>query len=129
MTLKSYLIVMSLTTLLCFFVFSFILWTINPEETNYIGFLLFYFSLFLTAMGLSAIVGFLVRFIALKRELAFYSVRSAFRQSFLFAFLIVSILFLLSKNLFTWMNLILLIMGLSILEFFIINYGRNQYEK
>ncbi|MFH1661968.1 MAG: hypothetical protein ABIA02_02645 [Candidatus Falkowbacteria bacterium] len=124
MTLRSYLIVMSIATILCFSAFVFVLITINPEITNWVGFLLFYSSLFLTTAGVSAIVGFLIRFIALKRELAFHAVRSAFRQSFLFAFAVASILFLLSKDVFTWMNLILLIIGLSVLEFFLINYER-----
>jgi len=123
MTLRSYLAIMILATLLCWTAYFFVLWTVNPLITNWLGFLLFYSSLFLALSGTAAIVGFLIRFIGLKRELAFYSVKAAFRQSFLFAFLIVAVLLLLAYNLFTWLNLFLLIVGLSVLEFFLISYG------
>lgn len=126
MTLKSYLILMILATIICWAIFIFIIFTVNPETTNWIGFLLFYISLFLSLVGASAIIGFIVRFVALKHELAFRSVKHAFRQSFLFAFLITVILFLLSHNLFNWLNMILLIIGLSVWEFFLISYERPR---
>lgn len=124
MTLKSYLIIMLITTLICWLAFSFVLWTVNPEATNWLGFLLFYLSLFLSIVGTSAIIGFIIRFVGLKHELAFRSVRDAFRQSFLLAFLLVAVLFLLAKNLFSWLNVFFLVIGLSILEFFLISYQR-----
>jgi len=115
---------MTITTLLCWTAFIFVVWTVNPGITNWIGFLLFYLSLFLALVGSAALVGFLIRFIGLKQELAFRSVKIAFRQSFLFAFLIIAILFLLAHGLFTWLNSMFLILGLSILEFFLISYSR-----
>jgi len=124
MTLKSYLTTMALTTLMCWFGWGFILFTINPETTNSLGFFLFYLSLFLSLTGTGAITGFLIRFIWLKYELAFRSVKDAFRQSFLFAFLVVAALFLLSKNLFNWLNLLFLIVGLVILEYFLIGHKK-----
>lgn len=126
MTLKAYLILMILATIICWAAFSFVLWIINPEITNWLGFLLFYLSLFLALIGTAAIAGFLIRFKALRHELAFYSVKIAFRQSFIFSFLIIATLFLLAMDLFTWLNLILLIIGLSVLEFFMISYSSNR---
>ncbi|MEA3398626.1 MAG: hypothetical protein U9R06_02690 [Patescibacteria group bacterium] len=122
MTLKRYLIFMSLATLICWAAWNYIAWAINPELTNWIGFLLFYFSLFAALTGTAALVGFIIRFIGLKQKLAFRSVKEAFRQSFLFSALIVISLLLLSRDLFTWLNIFLLIIGLSILEFFLISY-------
>lgn len=124
MTLRSYLITMSAATAVCWLSWAYILFTINPETTNLVGFLLFYLSLFLAFIGTGAIAGFLIRFIALKRELIFRSVREAFRQSFLFSFLIIAALFFLAHNLFTWLNLVLLVVGLSVLELFLINYRK-----
>ncbi len=124
MTLRSYLIIMLTTTLLCWAAFIFVLWNVNPEITNWLGFLLFYLSLFLAMVGTGALIGFVIRFVGLKHELAFRSVRDAFRQSFLFSFLIIAVLFLLSKNLFSWLNLFLLVVGLSVLEFFLISYRK-----
>lgn len=132
MTLKSYLTIMLIMTLICWVAFIFILWSVNPEITNWLGFLLFYLSLFLSLVGSAALAGFIIRFVGLKHKLAFRSVIDAFRQSFLFAFLIVASLFLMSKNLFNWLNLFFLIIGLSVLEFFLISYrrpsARNNYD-
>ncbi len=125
MTLKSYLIIMTIMTIVCWTAWTYIFIIINPEATNWIGFLLFYLSLFLALTGTAALVGLLIRFIALKHELVFKSVKEAFRQSFLFAFLIVAALFLISRDLFTWLNLGLLIVGLSMLEFFLLSYTKG----
>ncbi|MEA1963054.1 MAG: hypothetical protein U9M94_02320 [Patescibacteria group bacterium] len=113
---------MSMATAVCWLIWLYVLWMINPVLTNWIGFVLFYFSLFLALIGTGAIFGFAVRFIALKKELAFRLVKESFRQSFLFALLIIISLILLSYSLFTWLNLILLIFGLSVLEFFMLSF-------
>ncbi len=124
MTLRQYLLTMISSTVICWITFFFVILSVNPYTTNLVGFLLFYLSLFLSLVGSAAIIGFFVRFVRLKHELAFRSVSEAFRQSFLFATLIVVSLLLLSKNLFSWLNLILLIIGLSVLEFFLISYKK-----
>ena len=124
MTLKSYLTIMTILTLICWSALVYVVFTINPEATNWIGFLLFYGSLFLSLIGTTTLVGFIVRFVALKQVLAFRSVKEAFRQSFLFAILIVLSLLLLSHSLFTWLNLFFLVVGLSILEFFLLSYEK-----
>jgi len=125
MTLRSYLIFMISITMVCWLVWAFVIFTVNPETAGTFGLVLFYLSLMLALAGSAAIVGFVIRFIALKKALAFRLVRDAFRQSFLFAFLISASLFLLSKNLFNWLNLFFLIAGLSALEFFMISYKRG----
>ena len=122
MTLRSYIIIMSLMTGLCWAAWSYIIWVVDPGVTNWIGFVLFYASLFLALVGTAALAGFTVRFVALKQELAFRLVKEAFRQSFLFAILIVVSLLLLSQGLFTWMNVIFLVLGLSILEYFLLSF-------
>ncbi len=128
MSLRSYLLLMIFATSLCWGAFVIVLYSVNPDLTNWIGFSLFYLSLFLAISGIASIIGFVVRFIGLRHELAINSVRAAFRQSFLFAGLIVISLLLLANNLFTWVNLILLIAGLSVLEYFLLSYTQNNIE-
>lgn len=129
MTLHTYLTFMFIATLTCWFSWGYSVLTINPEETNWVGFILFYVSLYLAVVGTMAIGGFLLRFVALKQKLAFRSVREAFRQSFLFSLLIIISLLLLSRNLFTWLNLCFLIVGISILELFLLNYKKPVAKK
>jgi hypothetical protein len=121
MTLKRYLTIMSLMSFLCWLIWFYLLWLIDPENTNFIGFFLFYFSLFLSLIGTSAIIGFLIKFVLLKKDLAFRIVKETFRQSFLFSLLIIVSLILLSFSLFTWLNLFFLIIALSILEYLLIS--------
>jgi len=128
MNLKKYLIIMSILTAFCWAIFGYVIFTVDPNQTNIVGFSMFYSSLFISLVGTAAIFGFLVRFVGLKKDLAFKSVKEAFRQSFLFSLLVVIGLYLLSKDLFTWLNLLYLIGGLSILEFFLLGYekpGKN----
>ncbi len=129
MTLKNYLTAMSLTTVLCWGIFIFIVSIVNPEETNYIGFILFYLSLFFSLMGTIGILGFFIRFIILKNKLVVYAVKNAFRQSFLLSFFLIILLFLFSQNLITYINLTLLIILFLILEIIFSSVKKNKKNK
>ena len=126
MSLRLYLFIMSIMTALCAFMFGYIIFTVDPETTNSTGFFLFYLSLLLLIVGATAIIGFVVRFIIFRRELIIEQVKIAFRQSFIFAAFIVAVLMLLSRNLLSWLNLSILIIGLSALEFFLLSYGKTN---
>lgn len=117
MSLKKYLFFMSFLSLFLWFIFVFIVNLIDPEFTNWIGLFLFYFSLFLALSGSFAVLGFLCRSVFNKKDLKISLVKNSFRQSFLLSFLIISILFMLAENLFSWLNLIIVILILSILEY------------
>ncbi|OGF28666.1 hypothetical protein A2477_00515 [Candidatus Falkowbacteria bacterium RIFOXYC2_FULL_47_12] len=126
MTLKTYLTIMLLATGICWAAWAVVVQSINPETTNWIGFLLFYVSLFLAVVGSSALVGFCVRFILLRKELAFHQVAIAFRQSFLFAVIIVGALILQAFRMLTWYNALFMVIALTVLEFFLISYKRAE---
>ncbi len=124
MTVRGYSTIMISTTIISWILWIFIVNVVDPFVTNWIGFILFYSSLFLSLLGTSALLGFFVRII-MKQELIFKIVKDAFRQSFLFSFLIIASLFLLSRDLFSWINVIFLILALSILEFFLLSYEQK----
>ncbi len=126
MTLKNYLFVMSVLTAICGGIFLFITNLVDPTATNWFGFGLFYLSLFLFLSGLAALFGFIVRFVALKKELAFNLVKIAFRQSFLFSLFIIFLLILKSQQLFNWLNLFLLVILFAIFELFLISYKKSR---
>lgn len=126
MTLGKYLSVMSILTLICWGIFFFVGSLVDPTATNWLGFTLFYLALFVSLIGTTAIIGFILRFVALRKELAFNLVKVAFRQSFLFSLFVVIILILKSQNLFNWLNLLLLVIIFTILELFLISYQKNR---
>ena len=121
MKLGTYLMFMIFATILSAIGWVMILITVDPFSTNILGFILFYTSLFLTIMGVFSILGFIIRFIALKRRLVVHSVIISFRQAFLISFVFSVSLFLLSQGLFSWLSVLLLIIGFSALEFFLIS--------
>lgn len=124
MTLRKYLAVMLVLTLICWGIFLFVTNLVDPTATNWLGFLLFYLALFLSLVGTAALAGFIIRFIAWRRELAFNQVKIAFRQSFLFALFVIIILILKSQQLFNWLNLGLLVIIFAILELFFASYQK-----
>lgn len=128
MSLRWYLIIMSAATLICWSIFFYVIWTVDPNVTNWAGFFLFYVSLFLSLVGTAAIVGSVIRFVGFKKHLETHAVKEAFRQSFLFAAFIELILYLLAKDLFNWVSLAALIIALSVLEFLLISYQKNENE-
>jgi len=126
MTLKNYLTVMFTLTAVCWGIFLFVASLVDPTATNWLGFLLFYAALFAALSGAISLIGFLVRFIIRKKELAFNLVRTAFRQSFLLSLFIISLLILQSRDLFSWLNLILLVAIFSIGELFLSSFNSNR---
>jgi hypothetical protein len=125
MTLKQYLILMSICTLFCWLALALVIYFIDPTEAGFLGFAFFYSSLFLALTGTMSILGFAMRIKFVKDELVFRHVVSAFRQAILFSILIVGSLFLQSKSLLTWWNIILFILALTVLEFFFISYKKK----
>ncbi len=126
MTLKKYLYVMAVLSFLAGLLFFFVADLIDPERTNWLGFLLFYSSLFVFLSGIASLLGFLSRFVILKRDLVFNSVKIAFRQSFMFSLFVISSLILKAEGLFSWLNISLLLAAFLILEVFMISYKKNN---
>ena len=126
MTLRTYLALMIIATLMTWLGFGIVILTINPETTNWVGISLFYTTLIIALTGTASIIGFVVRFLFLKHELIARSVFVAFRQGFLVAILLASILFLFSRGFFSLLNISLLILALTALEFLLLNLESDQ---
>ena len=117
MTLRYYLILMSLGAFICWLAWFFVLSSTNPEQAGFFGFLFFYCSLFLALAGTFSVIGFLVKKIILKNDqIVFHHVKSTFRQGLLIAGIIISGLLLLHLDLFAWWSAILLILIFTTVE-------------
>ncbi|MGI6347701.1 MAG: hypothetical protein ACOXZ1_00690 [Patescibacteria group bacterium] len=121
MNLRKCLISLTILSLILWGFFVFLLNFLNPETANILNLTLFYFTLFLSLSGTLTLLGFILRRKINKNRLAFYSLKSSFRQSFSFSFLLVATLLMLAQNLFSWFNVIIIILILSILEYIFIN--------
>ena len=102
---------MSVATLLCWVAWLFVLFSIDPTESNAAGFFFFYLSLWLAIVGSFSVLGFLVRRAIIQDdEVVFRHVKQTFRQSVTIASLIILTLLFLAHKLLTWWNVILLVL-------------------
>jgi len=124
MTLKKYLNLMTILTVICWVAWVLTLILINPQQSDLIGFVLFYFSLFLALLGTVSILGFLIR-VWLKKKPIFKQVEVAFRQG-IWLGLLVSVIFMLKGlDLLRWWNALFLILFLIFLELFFLLSNRR----
>ncbi len=121
MTLRSYLLLMTIATIIFWLALGLIVVSTDPAMTEQSGIILFYAILTCAVTGTGAILGFIIRFFALKQDLVGHLVLIAFRQALLGAILVIGVLFLFSQHLFSWLNLSLLLLTLSALEFFLLS--------
>ncbi len=117
MTLRQYLILMSIGAFICWLAWFFVVSSIDPTQTSLFGFLFFYLSLFLALTGTVSVMGFLVKKIILKEDrVVFHHVKSTFRQGMLTAMVIISGLILLQIKLLAWWSAILLVLFFTAVE-------------
>lgn len=120
MTLRIYLTLMTIGTLLCSLAWGFIVRNTSPNNASFFVFFAFYFSLFLAIVGAFSVAGFLIRrFFSKNDEVVFHHVRQTFRQSILLASLLIVSLMLLANNLLFWWNGILLAGMFVFIEIFL----------
>src|SRR3990167_2276274 len=129
MTLRQYLILMSVGAAICWMAWIFVLGSTDPTQAGFFGFLFFYSSLFLALAGTFSVIGFLIKKIILKNDQAvFHHVKSTFRQGMLAATAIILGLILLQTKLLTWWDAILLITLFAAVEGIIFtNRKYNNY--
>jgi hypothetical protein len=121
MTLKVYIFLITICTIFCWILWGIVLWNVNPFEIEIGGFVLFYFSLFLSLIGTIALIGSLIRIKFKRNKFILKQAVIAFRQAIWFSSLIIFFLILQGNNLLYWWNISLFILFLAILEFFFIS--------
>jgi hypothetical protein len=124
MTLKRYLLLMFLATLLCWLALASVMFYINPSEAGIIGFVLFYVSLFLSLVGTFSLVGFILR-VWLTTVPIFKQVIISFRQGVLFAVFVSLSLAMQSQGYLTWWLVIILLVLLAFVEY-IFNLSKQR---
>ncbi|MBI4457386.1 hypothetical protein HY633_00290 [Candidatus Uhrbacteria bacterium] len=119
MTLRQYLILMALATLVAWAAVLVILTGVDPERSTISIFVVLYAALLLASTGTFAIAGFLTRFhLARAGMLRSRQVVAAFRQALLLSILFVTALFLRGAGLLSWWNAIHLAAATSAAELF-----------
>lgn len=112
---------MTSATLISWIAWLVVLFYINPVESGVIGFVFFYVSMFFALIGTFSLIGFFGRVWFTKEPIIFRHLGISTRQSLWFAILIVGTLLLQSADLYRWWSISLLIIFLTLLEFFFLS--------
>ena len=126
MTLRQYLIMMAVGTVLSWGAVGLMITMIDPTVSRPAVFVVFYISLLLALAGTFSLIGFVTRVTVLgKRGQLSRQVAISFRQAFMLALILVFAIFLRSHNVLTWWNTLLIVGAATALEsFFISASGR-----
>ena len=97
-----------------------VLFSVNPNEAGFLGFLLFYLSFSVAFVGVVSLVGFGVRMLLYRHdEIVLREVTTAFRQACFLTVVVVGSVLLQNRKLLTWWTVLLLIIVLAIVELII----------
>jgi hypothetical protein len=126
MTLRQYLILMTISAIFCWVIWVSVLYLIDPTQAGFLGFTFFYLSLFLSVVGTMSVMGLILRMKFGKEELVFKTVTTSFRQATLLGLLVIGGLILKSQRILTWWNILFLVLALIVIEFFFISYAKKR---
>lgn len=125
MSLKRYLISISISTLLAWLSWVTVLFFIDPAA-GWLAHLLFHGSLFLAMLGTFALIGFFVRAKVDPQVALFNHVGVSFRQGAWLALLVVGTLILMGAGLYSWWSGLLFVLFVFLFELFFLSRVKNR---
>lgn len=116
MTLKQYLLIMSMATLMCLFAWGIVIFNIDPERDSKIGHVFFYVTLFFSLLGTISLINFALYRLVTKSDFPLFRlVQKSFRNGVMMSIILMSLLFLRVFDILNiWTGLILIILFLSV---------------
>jgi len=118
MTLRTYLILFAVATVIAWVGWSVVVTTVDPFEAETIWLIAFYASLAIALFGLFSLIGFFLRVWMSREQRIFRHLAVASRQGLLLSFFLCSLLMLQANKILYWWNVSLLILALIIIELF-----------
>lgn len=116
MSFRSYLILMSLATLVAWIAWVVVLHRIDPSRSGFLGFLLFYLTFTVAVFGTFCVFGMLSRLWREKDQILSRTAITSVRQGILLSMLISGSLVLFSQNWFRWWTMVLFVLIVGMLE-------------
>jgi len=127
MTITGYLVALFFATVLSLGSLIAIIFRITPAGDNLPVFILFYLTLFLSAVGIFSIFGYFIRKRFQKDKPTFYILAVSFRQGIFLALLLVGSLILQKQGwLVWWSGLILIFIAIFVEGIFLSRRGLNR---
>ncbi len=129
MNLRTYIITLSIATAAAVAAWIVTIKYINPDISGLFGVILFFASFFIGLTGVGALLGLYVRILFSKNEVLFAAILPSFRQGVLLATCATLLLFLQSLQLFRWWDALIVIIIISLIEFFFHSKELQQSQK
>lgn len=126
MNYKLFLLLILVGTVIAWVMWGAVIFNFDPFETGFLGFSVFYLTLFLGLSGLIFLFSIFIKAKLIKKQTPYQRLNVSLRHSIFFAVLFVFWAFLKSQGLLRWWNLLLLILILTTLEFFFISQKKNS---
>lgn len=127
MTLRQYITIMLIASILCWLSFGFILINIDPFTDTGIGFIFFYISLFLALLGSISIFTFFIRYFFSREDLPLFRyVKRSFSDSFLVSIILIILLFLQGRGYLNWWNTGIFLLALAFIFAFNISNKKEE---
>ena len=129
MSIRSHILFMFAATVAAWLGWLFVIFSIDPDQTNWIGFTAFYLTFFLAVFGTLSVSGFFLRSVMRKRlGSAHYQASVAMRQAFLWTAALVLALALQGDQLLNMWILITILVLFALIEFFITSLRTERHE-
>ncbi len=125
MSIKTYLLIISLATLLAWLSWFMVVMNMNPDTGGLRPILFFYLSMIVSLTGVFAILGLILRCLRNKKEPIFYKALRSFRQGFWLAGIAAGSLFLFQQQILTYLSGGLLIGIFIFLELLVLTRQRS----
>jgi len=129
MSFRSYLILMTFATLAAWSAWIVVVNAIDPTQSGWLGFLLFYSTFSIALFGSLSMLGIAVRFWAKQEVLPVRITLKAFRQALLLTTLFVVSLILFSQGWFRWWTMILVLLIVGLVELTFVSSERTLEHK
>ena len=121
MSIKRYLILMGIASLICWLSLVTVVYCIDPTATTNVGYFCFYASLFFSLLGTFSLIVLIIRLAIKRHEIPFRNIGISLRQGLWFSIFITMSLAILGQKLFSWWSIGLLLLCLIILETFFLS--------
>lgn len=118
MTLSTYLIGITLSTILCWIAWILTIINLDPNNAGNLGFLSFFISLFFAIVGTFTVIGFYLRLWFSKNEYYYENITISFRQAILISISIVGLLVLQALRVLNLFDGLLFVASIMLLEFY-----------
>ena len=130
MTLRQYITIMILASILCWTAWGVVIINIDPFTDTGIGFSFFYVSLFFALLGTLSVFTFLIRQFTSREVLPMYRyVQRSFKDAFLFSIVLIVLLFLQGKAYLNWWNTLIFLIALIFIVSFNISTKKKSTEE